>query len=338
MANSQVSSNSINSNYPVAGVNNDSKGFRDNFAAIKNAFNTTAYELSELRSKAVLKTALSSAVLENDLNNNTIYRARLSAYSETFYNIGNSNEGITINYELGNFQKVTSTNDFDLNFINFPNGTAVGRVCLWVVVTDSAHSIKLPPSVTYGLGARFIDGDRIVFPDLGNYLIEILSVNSGSNYWVVGISGLNEFGNAVSSSNTTVGGLPIASPSQFGVVKVDGITIEINNGIISVVGGTVAPSDVRLKSNVATITNALEINRNLRGVCYTMNSTQQPGIGVIAQETAQVLPEVVKQGQDGYLGVNYGNMSGLFIECIKQLESKIQILEQELQQLRSLDK
>ena len=145
MANSQVSSNSINSNYPVAGVNNDSKGFRDNFAAIKNAFNTTAYELSELRSKAVLKTALSSAVLENDLNNNTIYRARLSAYSETFYNIGNSNEGITINYELGNFQKVTSTNDFDLNFINkFVSLHLLARLSLSPILANLVPTLVNP--------------------------------------------------------------------------------------------------------------------------------------------------------------------------------------------------
>lgn len=338
MANSLVSSSNINSNYPVAGANNDTQGFRDNFAAIKNSFNQTAYELTEIRNKAVFKTTISGDTLDNDLNNNVVYRAQLQAYSETFFNKGNSGEGITINYQHGNFQKVVTTDDFDLNFLNFPGDNSIGRLTLWIVVTDVNHSVKLPPTVSYGLGARYIDGDRIVFPEIGNYLIEIISVNSGASYWIVAVSGLNEFGNAVSGSGNTVGGLPIASPSQFGVVKIDGYTIEINAGVISVVGGTVAPSDQRLKSNVETITDALETNRRLRGVEYTMNSTQKRGIGVVAQETQAALPQVVETRPDGYLGVHYGNMSGLFIECIKQLESQIRLLEQRIDKLSGIDK
>ena len=44
------------------------------------------------------------------------------------------------------------------------------------------------------------------------------------------------------------------------------------------------------------------------------------GIGVIAQEIEQVLPEVVVDGE--YKSVSYGNIVGLLIEAIKELEKK----------------
>lgn len=42
-------SNLIDTTYPIAGIDNDTQGFRTNFAAIKNAFTATANEISDLQ-------------------------------------------------------------------------------------------------------------------------------------------------------------------------------------------------------------------------------------------------------------------------------------------------
>ena len=87
----------------------------------------------------------------------------------------------------------------------------------------------------------------------------------------------------------------------------------------------VSSSDIRLKSEVETIANALALVSALRGVRFTMNGSRQ--IGVIAQEVESVLPEVVRVGEAGQLSVAYGNITGLLIEAVKELAARVAILE-----------
>jgi len=54
-------SNSIDATYPVAGIDNDTAGFRTNFAAIKNAFIATSSEITELQSRIDIVSTTSTA-------------------------------------------------------------------------------------------------------------------------------------------------------------------------------------------------------------------------------------------------------------------------------------
>ena len=74
-----------------------------------------------------------------------------------------------------------------------------------------------------------------------------------------------------------------------------------------------------LKSDVATIDNALDKVMNLRGVTFIKSA--EKGMGVIAQEVEQVIPEVVSDGE--YKSVAYGNMVGLLIEAVKELKTEL---------------
>lgn len=80
-------------------------------------------------------------------------------------------------------------------------------------------------------------------------------------------------------------------------------------------------SDSRLKTNVKVITNALDKVNMLHG--YTFMKAGVKEAGVIAQEVAKVLPEVVRMDANGYLGVAYGNMVGLLIEAIRDLSKQV---------------
>ena len=61
------------------------------------------------------------------------------------------------------------------------------------------------------------------------------------------------------------------------------------------------------------------------GVTYDRIDTGERQTGVIAQEVQAVLPEAVRG--DDILGVSYGNMVGILIEAIKELNIKINKLE-----------
>jgi hypothetical protein len=91
-------------------------------------------------------------------------------------------------------------------------------------------------------------------------------------------------------------------------------------------GNITAYSDERLKTDVATIQNALDLTTKLRGVRFTKDG--RVNVGVIAQETQQVLPEVIVESNnaDKLLSVAYGNIVGLLIEAIKELNQKIDML------------
>jgi hypothetical protein len=97
-------------------------------------------------------------------------------------------------------------------------------------------------------------------------------------------------------------------------------------GDIYASGDVISFSDSRLKSDVVTIDNALDKVSSMRGVYYTNINTQERDTGVIAQEIAEILPEVVADKGE-YLGVAYGNIVGVLIEAIKELKARVEQLE-----------
>ena len=110
---SSINTNGINVNYPVPGVNNNSQGFRDNFAATKNNFIVTRREMDDLMNKAVVKSALSYGPNPSGTNNNfageAISNAVLSACSTATNSLGSKTTGttITVDFSTGSFQTVT---------------------------------------------------------------------------------------------------------------------------------------------------------------------------------------------------------------------------------------
>ena len=94
-------------------------------------------------------------------------------------------------------------------------------------------------------------------------------------------------------------------------------------------GNVTAYSDVRLKTNIKTIENALDTVSKMRGVTYNRIDSGIKGVGVIAQEMKEVLPEVVMEAlsDDEYMSVSYGNIVGVLIEAIKELKAEIEELK-----------
>ena len=111
---SQINTNGIDTNYPVPGQNNNSQGFRDNFAQIRNNLNTASAEITDLQTKAVLKAALDNSVLNNDMANTLISNASVRSFRHTTYNLGNALSGTILvdasraDYQFGSVQGNTT--------------------------------------------------------------------------------------------------------------------------------------------------------------------------------------------------------------------------------------
>ena len=121
-----------------------------------------------------------------------------------------------------------------------------------------------------------------------------------------------------------------------GQTKSSGAMSLTTGGILTVAssitagGDITAFSDRRVKENIETIDNALNKVTQLRGVSYNRIGAEERSIGVIAQEVQEVLPEVVREGQDGMLSVAYGNITGVLIEAIKEQQKQIEELKAQL--------
>lgn len=110
--------------------------------------------------------------------------------------------------------------------------------------------------------------------------------------------------------------------------KTGGAVITLSSsGSITATGDITAYSDARLKTDIETITGALDRLRKLRGVTFTRRDTGSRGIGLVAQELAPIVPEAVMAHDDGLLSVAYGNLVGVLIEAVKDLADKVERLE-----------
>jgi hypothetical protein len=99
---------------------------------------------------------------------------------------------------------------------------------------------------------------------------------------------------------------------------------------------TTNTSDIRLKTNVETLTGGLERVMHLRGVEFNWRSDPEGKkmIGFIAQETEPVVPELVfTNPTDGYMGINYAEMTAVLVEAVKEQQKMIGELQKKVEEL-----
>jgi hypothetical protein len=108
------------------------------------------------------------------------------------------------------------------------------------------------------------------------------------------------------------------------------------NGDAYINGNVVAnnvsvPSDIRIKYNIAKIKDSVSKLKTISGYYYNRNDIEgnPKETGCIAQEVATILPEVVHDIGDK-LAISYGNMTGIIIEAIKELDQRLSIIEDTL--------
>jgi hypothetical protein len=149
---SAINTGPINVNYPVAGVNNSSQPFRDNFASITTNLNTAGSEISDLQNKAILKAALVGTTLNNDMANAQISNALTLGFRASTFNLGNNLANtIIVDLTNGDVQYGTITADAQLQFAKWaPTGTQ-SNVQLILNVANTAATLNLPDNVVYGL-------------------------------------------------------------------------------------------------------------------------------------------------------------------------------------------
>jgi hypothetical protein len=117
-----------------------------------------------------------------------------------------------------------------------------------------------------------------------------------------------------------------------------------SGGTLTVSGDVVAygsPSDARLKTIKEKIPNALDTVSKLNGYRFDWKETNRlrnykEDIGVIAQEVVEILPELARTNEDGYMSVRYQGLTAVLIEAVKELADKNKKLEQKNEEFEAL--
>ena len=147
--------------------------------------------------------------------------------------------------------------------------------------------------------------------------------SDGTHIWY--IAGSGTAGNTVSYSISMF--LATSGNLLVGTTTDNGERLYVG-GAIRATGSITANSDINLKKNLLKIENALEKVEQINGYTYELKADDSKRhAGVIAQEIQTVLPEIVNKGNDGILGVEYGNISALLIEAIKEQQTQIKELK-----------
>ena len=182
---SAINPNNINGAYPVAGQDNDSQGFRDNFTNIKTNFEYASSEISDLQNKAVLKAALAGTVLDNDMGGSGLSSAIITNFSATKYDHGTTSGTVTINYAVAHYHTMTSGGAITLAFSNFPSA-ACGIVRVQVTIPGSyvpgTNTLTFPTAVSVGtsnLQGLNTSTNTITFATAGVFEFEFVSSNGG---------------------------------------------------------------------------------------------------------------------------------------------------------------
>jgi|TARA_R110002126_G_scaffold156527_1_gene303963 hypothetical protein len=229
---------------------------------------------------------------------------------------------------------VISTAVSDKDFVLKGNDGGAAITALTVDMSDAgAASFNGVVTANAGLKADniTIDGTEIDLSS-GDLTLDVagdIILDAAGDDIKLSSAGTHEGNINLASSNLTFKSIVSDKDMIFqgndGGVAITALTLDMSAaGAATFNNDVTAFSDERLKTEIKTIENGLEKVLQMRGVTFKRDGVD--GTGVIAQEIQKILPQVVHDKQE-YLSVAYGNMVGVLIEAVKDLQGQIDKLK-----------
>jgi hypothetical protein len=199
------------------------------------------------------------------------------------------------------------------------NVTSLGTLTTLTVddITINGSTISDAGEFTIDCGAGIVldaDGGEIVFKDDGT---SILDISNSSSDAVIG---------------SKVSDKDLIFKGNDGGSTITALTLDMSAaGAATFNNDVTAFSDKRLKTDISNIENGLDKVMRMQGVHYKRNDVEdaKPQIGVLAQDMETVVPEVVLTADDEMQtkSVDYGKLTAVLIEAIKDLKAEINELK-----------
>ncbi len=262
---------------------------------------------------------------------NTIDLASVSSDNQII-----SKTGARISLEDGGFVDLnddSQTNEIqDLSFVGdvlkVTNNVFASNINLSAYKdnTDAQALTKSGKVITLVNGGSVTLNDDDVTNEIQDlsFVGNVLKVTNNASAASIDLSSYDDIANGTSTGNTVRwnGSAWVESTA----LKNDGSNIT-TTGNLTVNGNFYNPSDKRLKINIQTLNNVMEKLSQIRGVSFEFINqekyTKGIKLGVIAQELQKVYPALVATGSDGYLKVDYTQLTAILIQALKEQQATI---------------
>lgn len=193
---SSIISSTIDETYPVAGQDNDSQGFRDNFTIIKDNF---AYAKSEIE-------ALQDDTAKTNLANVFSYNTQSQAsYKELNHILATPNisADADVSFNTSNFHRldIQGSGPYTLTCRNWP--TEDGKYSEMVIALYASSG--LTPDVTIASENSGASGSSQILTSRNNELVNSIDLDVGGSYTII-VPGTSDFtlvGAADNNAGTT---------------------------------------------------------------------------------------------------------------------------------------
>ena len=183
---SSIDTSTIDATYPVAGIDNDSQGFRDNFNSIKTNLTTAGSEITALQANRARIDA------DNNHVGNEIQDAELLQVTEKF---NNSSQTLTADHEVdyrdAHVHQFNATapagNIMKVSFVGWPTNRYAKLRVIMSVSSGVSTNITLSPGNGTGLNdnnAAWVGGNNILTHtgSIGQKIIvDVFTYDTGNN-------------------------------------------------------------------------------------------------------------------------------------------------------------
>ena len=217
----------IDQTYPIAGQDNDSQGFRDNFNNIKDSLSLASADIVELQSKAVLKSAIgTNDTVVNDMGGSSITNGQFSEfYASSYTPVSAVTTGQYVDLANGAFQSFVMNADIDFTFRGWPTTGQYAVVRLLLSAQDN-----IPRTATFnsyqsqniyygnsGIIDQSVTNNSFKVPATYTRVATVSAIAAATKIKLVDVSNLR-VGNTVKYLNNGVGGTASTTISAINAV------------------------------------------------------------------------------------------------------------------------
>jgi len=169
-------SNNINISFPVAGTNNSTQNFRDNFSNISNALAVAANEISDLQTNTIntlnpiSDLAFNTVITRVALQNSGLIANNSASNSSNLANV------IPVDYTLGSYQKITVVGTSTFSVANWPATGIYAPIRLEISCTN-------PGTITFNASQSTPPGNSPLSTDIPYFSTSSVKTTTVWDLW-----------------------------------------------------------------------------------------------------------------------------------------------------------
>lgn len=176
---SNIIFSAIDETYPIAGRDNDSQGFRDNFSVIKNNFEAAKGEIEDLQ--------LNTARLDdsNNFNSNNLLNYNVVYATEEIFDGGLIGSTTLVDWKNGPYQLFSVNASLQFTIYNFPTIEKLAKLKIQIVGDGTPRTLTfvVNGATTLKKSSR-VPGTITVTSNVNPVIVEFWTYDAGNTIFM----------------------------------------------------------------------------------------------------------------------------------------------------------